>query len=144
MPCHPTPLPPPLLRPPPFQSGNYPLAKQSYRRAAARDPAACPPRALARLADCFLRSGDAAYAADAFELAAAARPSAAAWAAAAGARTRLREFGAADAALARASRRDPRHPGVWGRLALLALMQGREEEAGQVRARAPACCDTVC
>ncbi|KIY92901.1 hypothetical protein MNEG_15062 [Monoraphidium neglectum] len=114
-----------------YEGGNFTLAKQSYRRAASRAPGACPPCALARLADCFLRSGDAAYAADTFELAAAARPAAAAWLGAAAARARLRDYEAADAALARASRRDPRHPGVWGRLALLALEQGREDEAGQ-------------
>jgi tetratricopeptide (TPR) repeat protein len=115
------------------QSRAYAQAKQCYRRAAQRaPPGRCPPRALSRLADCFLRSGDAAFAADAFESAAAAAPSAAAWLGAAAARVRLRDFAAADAALAAASRRDARHPGVWGRLALLELEQGREEEAAKV------------
>jgi tetratricopeptide (TPR) repeat protein len=132
-----------------FEAAAYPQAKQSYRRALQIAPsaataaapssssstAALPPRALLRLAECFFRSGDVTFAADTYEVAAAARPGVAAYLGLAAARGRLGDFGAADAAHAAASRLDPRHPRVWGRVALLALQQGREEEGAQVGTR---------
>jgi tetratricopeptide (TPR) repeat protein len=117
------------------QSGNLVAAKQAYRRAAQRAPApGLPRRAQLRLARCFLASGDAAAAADAFLAAAASgggSQGAAAWLGAACAAARLGDAKGADRALAAASRADPRHPGVWGEVARAALEAGREEEGAQ-------------
>lgn len=59
----------------------------------------------------------------------AAAPSASAWLGVAGCRMALDDLDAAGQALTEAVQLDPEHPGVWGRIALVASKGGRAEEA---------------
>ncbi|KAK9819945.1 hypothetical protein WJX72_004242 [[Myrmecia] bisecta] len=114
-----------------YSAGRQAEASSAYQAALRTGPDACPLELYLRLGASFLEQGQPEYARNVYVQACAVRPCASAWLGAGLAYLRLGDLTNADLALTEANILDNQNARIWGYLALLSLLAGREAEAEQ-------------